>query len=111
MPTLLSCARRIGDLFRIASGGEPGSVRVLLLLLMLWASVSGVTATEPLGPSPVPAESAGDEGAGADREDTSLPLAVGRLVPLDMTEGAGSPSEPDNLKTLGPAVSPDGRYI
>ena len=104
MPTLLSLARPFRNLLRIAGGADPGSAPVLLLLLMLWAStgVSGVTAGEPLGPSPAPAQSAGDEDDGGDEsEDTGLPLEVDRLVPLDMTEGSW----------ISLDVSPDGETI
>ena len=35
MPTVLSCARPFGSLFRIASGADSGSASVLLVLLVL----------------------------------------------------------------------------
>ena len=91
MPTLLSGSRPRRNLFRIASGADPGSTRVVILLLVLWASMgaSGVTTAEPVGPSAAPAQSAGaDDDAVEDPEDTGLPLEVDRLVPLDMTEGS-----------------------
>ena len=103
MPTLLSGARPRRNLFRIASGADPGSTRVVLLLLMLWASMgaSGVTTAEPVGPSAAPAQSAGADDAGDDPEDTGLPLEVDRLVPLDMTEGSW----------ISLDVSPDGDLV
>ena len=104
MPTLLSCARPFRNVLRIASGGNPGSVRVLLLLLALWApmAVAGVTAAEPLGSSPASAQPAGDEDDADDQaEDPGLPLEVDRLVPLDMTEGSW----------IALDVSPDGETI
>ena len=55
MPTLLSRTRPFRNVFRIASGGDPGSTPVVLLLV-LWASASvlSVTAGELLGPGPAP---------------------------------------------------------
>ena len=102
MPTLLSDARP-RNLFRIAGCADPGSARVVVLLLVLWASMgaSGVTA-ESVGPSAAPAQSAGaGDDAGDDPEDTGLPLEVDRLVPLDMTEGSW----------ISLDVSPDGETI
>ena len=58
--------------------------------------------------------------------DTGLALAVDRLGALDMTEGRWISQQPfhvggaaaflliserDSVKTLGPAVARDGRYI
>ena len=77
MPTVLSCARPFRNFFRIASGADPGSAPVLLLLLVLWAAMgaAGVTAAAPLGPSPAPApaRSAGDEDADDDRGTRACP--------------------------------------
>ena len=104
MPPLLSGARPRRNLFRIAGGADPGSTRVVVLLLVLWASMgaSGVATAEPVGPSAAPAQSAGaDDGAGDEAEDTGLPLGVDRLVPLDMTEGSW----------ISLDVSPDGETI
>ena len=103
MPTLLSRAQPFRNPFSIASGAEPGSAPVLFLLLVLWSSIGvlGVTAAEPLGLSPAPVQSAGDEDAADEPEDTGLPLVVDRLVPLDMTEGSW----------ISLDVSPDGQTI
>ena len=100
----LGCrARPFRNLFHRLSA-DPGSIPVVLVLLVLWASmgVSGVTAAERLGPSPAPAQPAGDEDdAGDQREDAGLPLEVDRRVPLDMTEGSW----------ISLDVSPDGETI
>ena len=104
MPALLYRVLSCPRLFRIAGRAGPGSGSVLFLLLVLWASVgaAGVTAAEPLGPSPARAQSAGaEDDAGDEPEDTGLPLEVDRLVPLDMTEGSW----------ISLDVSPDGETI
>ncbi len=61
-PTLVSRARLFRRLFHRLSA-DPGSIPVVLVLLVLWTSmgVAGVTVAEPLGPSPVLAQSVGDE--------------------------------------------------
>ncbi len=93
--------------FRTASQAAAGPIPVALALLVLWMSTGapGLTArpaaAEPRGPSPVVQGTGDGDEADGDPDDTGLPLAVDRLVPLDMTEGSW----------ISLDVSPDGETI